>query len=175
MEQQRFRDEFSQAFYRSLEEGKIEVTALPAAQLQALARACSDAVFATLQALDDGGGSVPAVGADPGKEELLWEGKSWMTLGIRYELTSQRLRIYRGVFSRSLHELDLIHVREATYTQHVGERMLNIGDVTLLTSNPEHPEIKLENVKDPMHVRELVRQAYLAEQKRRGLRYREDT
>ena len=137
MDQEHFRNEFSQAFYRSLEEGKIEVTALPAAQLQALARACSDAVFATLHSLEDGADR-PVSG---GQEEVLWVGKSWLTLGVRFELTSQRLRIYRGVFSRSLHEIDLIHVREATFTQHLGERLANIGDVTLVTTNAEHPEV----------------------------------
>lgn len=170
MDKERFRNEFSQAFYRSLEEGGIEVTAVPAAQLQALARACGDAVFATLHSLDD----TPVRTPSGDQEQLLWEGKPWMTLGVRYELTSQRLRIYRGIFSRSLHEIDLIHVREATFTQHVGERLANIGDVTLVTGNAEHPEVRLENVKDPAQVREIIRGAYLAEQKRRGLRYREE-
>ena len=169
MDKEHFRNEFSQAFYRSLEDGQIEIGALPAAQLQALARACGDAVFATLNKLDEE--TPTAAGSD--EEEVLWVGKSWMTLGVRFELTTQRLRIYRGVFSRSLHEVDLIHVREATFSQHMGERLANIGDVTLLTSNPEHPEVVLDNVKDPAQVRELVRKAYMAEQKRRGLRYRE--
>lgn len=45
----------------------------------------------------------------------------------------------------------------------------------LLTSILEHLEVRLENVKDPAQVRELIRQAYVAEQKRRGLTYREET
>jgi hypothetical protein len=170
MDKEHFRNEFSQAFYRSLEEGKIEVTAVPAAQLQALARACSDAVFSTLHSIDD---DLEAPAATH-EETVIWVGKSWMTLGVRFELTSQRLRIYRGIFSRSLHEIDLIHVREATFTQHVGERLANIGDVTLITTNSEHPQVVLDNVKDPAHVRELIRSAYMAEQKRRGLRYRDE-
>ncbi len=35
--------------------------------------------------------------------------------------------------------------------------------------------VRLENVKDPAQVRELIRQAYIAEQKRRGLTFREET
>jgi len=53
--------------------------------------------------------------------------------------------------------------------------MWNLGDVTLITSNSEHPEMLLQNVKDPAQVRETIRTAYLAEQKRRGLRYRDYT
>lgn len=174
MDKERLRNEFSQAFYRSLEEGQIEVTAIPAAQLQALSRACADAMFAVLDSVaGDGKGSRPPAGSD--NEQVLWSGKSWMTLGVRYELTNQRLRIYEGVFNRSLHEIDLIHVREAKFSQHLGERMANIGDVTLVTTAAEHSEVRLENVKDPMQVRELIRQAYMAEQKRRGLTFREET
>jgi hypothetical protein len=33
----------------------------------------------------------------------------------------------------------------------------------------------MENVKDPMEVRELIRKAYMAEQARRGLKFREAT
>jgi len=172
VDREQFRSEYSQAFYQSLEEGKIEIAALPAAQLQALVRACSDAAFSTLQAVDEGAPEATPVGD---QESVIWVGKSWMSLGVRFELTSQRLRIFRGLFSRSLHEIDLIHVREATFTQHLGERMANIGDVTVVTTNPEHPEIRLDNVKDPAHVRELIRSAYMAEQKRRGLRYHDET
>lgn len=175
MDKDRLRNEFSQAFYRSLEEGQIEITALPAAQLQALSRACADAVFAVLDTV--AGDSPGARTASPAtdSEQVLWSGKSWMTLGVRYELTNQRLRIYEGIFNRSLHEIDLIHVREAKVSQHLGERMANIGDVTLITTAPEHPEVRLDNVKDPMQVRELIRQAYMTEQKRRGLTFREET
>lgn len=166
MDKEQFRGEFSQAFYKSIEEGGIEISAVPAGQLQALTRACADAVFATLDKLDRPKAS--------DTEEVLWSGKPFMRLGEYYELTSQRLRLYRGVFSRSLHEVDLVHVREATFSQHLGERMWNLGDVTLVTTNPEHPEVVLQNVKDPEKVRETIRGAYMAEQKRRGLRYRED-
>jgi hypothetical protein len=174
MDKERLRNEFSQAFYQSLEEGKIEVTAIPAAQLQALSRACADAMFAVLDSVAaDPKATRPTASSDA--EQVLWSGKSWMTLGVRYELTNQRLRIHEGIFNRSLHEIDLIHVREAKFSQHLGERMANIGDVTLITTAAEHPEVRLENVRDPMQVRELIRHAYMAEQKRRGLTFREET
>lgn len=173
MDKERLRNEFSQAFYRSLEEGKIEITALPAAQLQALVRACADATFETIEEMAAENRPKPLPSGDT--EEILWTGKSWMTLGVRYELTNQRLRIHEGIFSRTLHEIDLIHVREAKFSQNFSERLVNVGDVILVTTQAEHPEVCLQNVKDPMHVRELVRQAYMAEQKRRGLVFREET
>ena len=176
MDKQQFREEYSQAFYRSLEEGKIEITALPAAQQQALCRALADATFAALHASDGAEGAAPAAPTADGEEHLIWSGKSQLSLGLRYELTSQRLRIFRGMFGRSLEEIDLITVHEAKMTQNISERMVNIGDVILIISGPANKgEVRLENVKDPMEVRELIRKAYMAEQARRGLKFREQT
>ncbi len=177
MDKNQFREEYSQAFYRSLEEGKIEIAALPAAQLQALCRACGDAAFAALQAVEEGDVTVaePAVAGDEDDETLIWSAKSELTLGLRYELTSQRLRIFRGMFGRTLSEVDLVTVREAKMTQQFGERMVNIGDIILVTSSEKQPEVRIENIKNPLEVRELIRKAYLAEQKRRGLKFQEQT
>lgn len=168
MDRQEFRDTYTQEFYRSLEDGKIEIAALPAAQLQALCKAAADAAFAALHALDE---DAPDPKAD--EEVVLWSAKSELTLGLRYELTSQRLRIFKGMFGRSLHEIDLVTVREARLEQSAGERVVNIGDVILITSSKEHPEVRLENVRNPMEARELIRKAYMAEQKRRGLKFQD--
>ena len=62
-----------------------------------------------------------------------------MTLGMRYELTNQRLRIFEGVFNRSLNEIDLVHVREAKFTQHPGERMANIGTSSCSPADSPRP------------------------------------
>lgn len=177
MDKQQFRDHYTQAFYQSLEEGKIEVTAIPAAQLQAICRAAGDAAFAALQAVDaeEPVAEAAAEVADNDEERRIWTAKSELTLGLRYELTSQRLRVFRGMFGRAVHEVDLINVREVKMQQNIGERVVNIGDVILVTSSREHPELRLENIKDPLGVQELVRKAYLAEQKRRGLIYREES
>ena len=172
MDQQQFREVYTQAFYRSLENGKLEIAALPAAQLQALCRASAEAAFAALQALE-GEDKVTRADHAGDDEVLLWSAKSELTLGLRYELTSQRLRIFQGIFGRSLHEIDLVTVREARLEQQLGERMVNIGDIILLTSSKEHPEVRLENVRNPAEARELIRKAYMAEQKRRGLKFQD--
>ncbi len=97
-----------------------------------------------------------------------------MTLGQRYELTTQRLRIFNGVFSRDLEEIDLVRVRDTKVKQHVGERMVGVGDVTVFSTDKNNPEVTLHNVKDPVEVRETIRKAYLSEQERRGLKFREE-
>lgn len=111
---------------------------------------------------------------DTNEETRIWQGRPYLSIGLRYELTSQRLRIYRGVLGNRIEEVELIRVKDSKVKQHMGERMLNIGDVTIVSADPTTPEIVLQNVHDPVHVRELFRKAVLNEKSRRGMYYRED-
>ncbi|MFA5506330.1 MAG: PH domain-containing protein [Vulcanimicrobiota bacterium] len=174
MNKDQIRDAVNRTFYSSLEESGTEVNALPPGQLQAIVRAVADSIYAVMEGLEE---ETPPTGPLPttqDEEEILWTGKPIMTLGERYELTSQRLRIYRGVFSRNLEEIDLVRVRDTKVKQNMGERMAGVGDVTVISTDKSNPEIVLNNVKDPVTVRETIRKAYLAEQDRRGLRFREE-
>lgn len=176
MNRDNLRIQYREAFYRSLAEGGVKMD-LPPAQLQALSQAAADGMFAVLDAMEGEASPPPPTtpAASPDEERVLWHGKPYLSLGTRYELTSQRLRIFRGLFSRSLDELDLVRIREAKVTQHLGERAFNLGDIAVHTTDPEIPEFVLENVRDPMEVRELLRSAYMAEQRRRGLKFHEES
>lgn len=177
MNKDQIRDTVNRSFYQSLEESGVELGALPPGQLQALVRAISDSIFAVVDQLE---AESPATGPlntaenDGVDEKILWTGRPLMTIGERYELTSQRLRIFKGVFSRDLEEIDLVRVRDTKVKQHMGERMVGVGDVTVFSTDKNNLEVTLHNVKDPVDVRETIRKAYLAEQERRGLRYREE-
>lgn len=177
MKRQKFRQIISDQFYKSLEQSEVKLDSIPHTHLQAIVDAMSDGVFAAFQAIDEESSKTPPKSeteAKDAEEEILWEGKPQLILGTRYELTTQRLRIFSGVFSRELEEIDLVRVRDTKVTQNLGERALNMGDVIILSTDPSKPEFVLESVKDPMEVREKIRAAYLAEQKRRGLKFREE-
>jgi Bacterial PH domain len=176
LKREEFRTIISDQFYRSLDQSEVTLESIPHAQLQAIVGAMADGVFAAFQAIDE---ESPSPKSTPSaikeeSEEVLWEGKPQLILGTRYELTTQRLRIFSGIFSRELEEIDLVRVRDSRVTQNLGERALNMGDVVIVSTDPSRPEFTLESVKDPMEVREIIRSAYLAEQKRRGLTFREE-
>ncbi|MCC6457594.1 MAG: PH domain-containing protein [Caldilineaceae bacterium] len=111
---------------------------------------------------------------DQAEEVMLWRGRPYLSIGTRYELTSQRLRIYRGILGNQIEEIELIRVKDSKMKQHMGERMLNIGDVSVISADASTPEFVLQNVHDPLYVRELLRKAVMDEKARRGLYYRED-
>ncbi len=180
MNRQEVRNAVTSQFYQSLADSGVIVDAIPQAQLQALVNALADGVFAALNGIEGEGDRTIAPAAalqndDPAAAEvLLWSGRPYLSIGIRYELTSQRLRVIRGLLGRSIEEVELVRVRDTSVRQHMGERALNVGDITILSNDPSNPEYTLNNVSNPGDVREMIRRATLAEKQRRGLHYREE-
>lgn len=186
MQRDEIRQLVSTEFQRSLAETGVQITALPANQLQALVTAVADGVFAAIAAVEDVEINTPipaprAVSPQGGTgmtqdvpEQQLWRGRPYLTIGTVYEVTSQRIRVMKGVFGNHIDEVELVRVRDTSVKQHLGERMLDVGDITILSNDPSNPELVLNNVKNPLEVRELIRNAVNKEKERRGLRYRED-
>lgn len=182
MHRDQFRQIVSDQVQKTLAEKGVAISAIPAAEMQSLVEAISDGVFtalvATLEEDDAAAASRPAASAAPiphtETEKLLWRGRPYLTLGTIYELTTARLRIIRGLFSNNIEELELVRVRDTTMKQGPGERLLDLGDVTVISADATAPEIMLRNVRNPLEVRETIRSAVLAERERRGLRYREE-
>ena len=193
MNEQTVRQVVTARFYESLAQSGVEVTSIPQPQLQAIVNALADGVFAALDAMETEADhsiaetnsrsagpeelqttSPAPIGGHLEKEELLWSGRPYLSIGVRYELTTQRVRLIRGLLGRSYHEIELVRVRDTSVTQHLGERALNVGDVTIASTDPSHPQFTLHNVKDPMEVREMIRKATMREKQRSGLHYREE-
>jgi len=176
-------------FYQSLSESGVQITAIPQNQLQAVVNALADGVFAAIAAVEAQTDTLttnvagatraaaPQSSATPNvgnyAETLLWRGRPYLTLGTVYELTSQRIRILTGMLTNNVDEVELIRVHDTQVKQHIGERMLNVGDIHIFSDDNTSPELVLNNVQNPMEVRELIRKAVLEERSRRGLTYRE--
>ena len=84
----------------------------------------------------------------------------WRTLVLRshrYGISNQRIMVESGVFSKTLAEIDVRTIDDITFHQTLVERMLNIGQIAILSSEPSTPRVRLVGVPDPRAVRELVR------------------
>ena len=180
-------------FYQSLAESDVEITSVPQKELQAIINGLADGLVTALEAVGEADaamhaampmpaaapapaldGAEPATADDTLVEKSVWRGRPYMSIGMAYELTNQRIKIMTGVLSRQTDSVELIRVRDIQVKQHLGERMLNIGDITIFSEDVSVPEIVLENVTDPDEVHELIRNAVLEEKERRRLQYREE-
>ena len=82
----------------------------------------------------------------------------WLVLhNIRYELTSERLKVKQGVLNKRLDELELYRVRDYNLEQPFWLRIFSLANITLRSSDTSHPVIVLRAICDGEHVREQIR------------------
>lgn len=75
----------------------------------------------------------------------------------RYRVTNQRMVIESGVLSRRIDELDMRTVEDLEFEQSVVERLLGIGDITVVSSDRNNSRTRLVGVARPRELRELLR------------------
>jgi hypothetical protein len=111
---------------------------------------------------------------DDEAEKVLWEGRPFLSIGTQYIITSQRVRVVEGVLGKDREDIELVRVQDIDQSQSVGERMMNIGDITLRSHDRSHPELVLRNVKNPQEVHEILRKAVLKAREKYRFTFREE-
>lgn len=75
----------------------------------------------------------------------------------RYELTTQRLKIYSGVFNRNIDELELYRVRDYNLKQPFLLRLFGYANLFVVSSDSTTPNIVLAAIGNGNEVREKLR------------------
>ena len=112
--------------------------------------------------------------SDPDDERVLWEGRPFLSLVTHYRLTNERIRITHGLLAKQRIDIELVKIQDMEQTQRLAERMMNLGDITIRSHDPAHPEVVLENITDVQRVHELLRRARLDARKEHNFGYREE-
>jgi len=94
----------------------------------------------------------------------------WMNRSTSYELTSQRLKIHRGIFNRRLEEIELYRVKDYVMDRPLFLRMLGLGNLTLITSDATTHTVVLAAIPNVAWVREQLRTQVQAERDRKRVR-----
>jgi uncharacterized membrane protein YdbT with pleckstrin-like domain len=76
---------------------------------------------------------------------------------IRYELTSERLRVRRGVLNKELDEMELYRVRDYKLEQPLVLRLFSLGNVTVTSTDVSEPVVTLRAIRESEQVRERIR------------------
>ena len=108
------------------------------------------------------------------KEDILWEGRPFLSMVQNYVITDERIRITSGFFGKSTENIVLVRIQDVDYRQTFSDRMIQVGDIAIKSQNPSRPHITLRNIKDPEQVYEILRRAILHARKRHGFTYREE-
>lgn len=84
----------------------------------------------------------------------------WIQLRCRvYELTTQRIRIRQGVFSKRTDELELYRVKDSTVHEPFWQRLFGVGNIVITTNDTTTPTLLLEALPNAAETRERLRAA----------------
>ncbi len=78
-------------------------------------------------------------------------------LGLRYRLTTQRLFIDRGIVSRTTDQMELIRVDDVRVRQGVVDRVLNIGNVEVVSTDATNKNLSIRGIEQAAAVAEDIR------------------
>jgi uncharacterized membrane protein YdbT with pleckstrin-like domain len=90
-----------------------------------------------------------------------------------YEVTTERVRVTAGVFSKRTDELELYRVKDTSLVEPFVYRMAGAGNVVLTTIDASTPGLTLEAVKDAGVIREELRRNVEACRDRKRVRVAE--
>ncbi len=74
----------------------------------------------------------------------------------RYALSEDRLFLSVGFLSIKDDEVLLYRVQDITTKRSLWQRIFGVGTVTVASSDKSQPVLVLKNIKDPLHVKELL-------------------
>ncbi len=161
--------------WKSLAQSGVNLSSIPDDQMSALVDSIADGVLLAIdEALEEAGlparpqEGLLALDAES-DEKVLWEGRAFLSLVTWYQITTERVRIVQGLLGKEREDIELVRIQDIDNKQSLGERMLNIGDIYIRSSNPSRPEAVLYNVRNPAEVHEILRRAML--DARRRFRY----
>jgi len=101
----------------------------------------------------------------------LWALSRWIgTRCHRYEVTTERVKVTTGLFSRRMNELELYRVRDYSVVEPFWLRLVGCGDVALVTADRTTPEFRLHAVPRAAWLKDQIRTHTERMRMRRGVR-----
>lgn len=87
----------------------------------------------------------------------------------RYRVTSYRIDFERGLLSKSIDTLELWHVEDIKFHQTFLNRLLGIGQITVLAHDDTTPELLLQSIPNPRPVFDALKQRIITVKRQRGV------
>ena len=75
----------------------------------------------------------------------------------RYVVTTQRVRVARGLFSRTIQEIELFRVKDLAVHQWFFQRLFGLGTITILSGDTQNPHLVLQAIPRALELRERLR------------------
>lgn len=95
----------------------------------------------------------------------------WLaTKCTQFTLTTQRLRLEKGILNKHLDDLELYRVKDITLNQPLIQRIVGLGTLTMVTSDATTPTVVLPAIPDSLAVMDRIRNEVDRVRRERGVR-----
>jgi hypothetical protein len=167
--------------WQAIAQADLDLSALPKSDQESLVEVAVDAAMLEIDEML--GSSLYAGSAaesadfavfEDNDEVVLWEGRPLLSITEHYLITNERLRIARGLLGKEREDIELILIQDIDQKQSLSERVFGVGDISVHSHDRSHPEIQLNNVRNPETVHEVLRKAVQEARGRHRLSYREE-
>jgi uncharacterized membrane protein YdbT with pleckstrin-like domain len=91
----------------------------------------------------------------------------------QYEVTSERIRIRKGIVSKRTDELELYRANDTSLIEPLSLRMFGLGTIEVRTADSSTPTVHLQAIHDARQVREQLRKCIEECRDRKGVRVTE--
>lgn len=93
-------------------------------------------------------------------DQYLWKDRK-RRLGLplsftRYAVSEDRLFLSTGFLNIKDEEILLYRIRDLSVSRSLGQRIFGVGSITVTSSDKSQPTLLIQNVKDPVAVKELI-------------------
>ncbi len=93
------------------------------------------------------------------------------TKGTHYKITTERIVIEHGLFSKRMEQLDLYRIVDYVVERPFGQRVMGTGNLVLKAMDKTTPDVRIEGIKtDVVSLYEKLRYATEQEKRRRSVR-----
>jgi membrane protein YdbS with pleckstrin-like domain len=89
---------------------------------------------------------------------------------VEYVVTTQRVRVVSGIFSKDIQEIELFRVKDTMAHQSFFLRLFGLGTITVLSGDERHPRLVLSGVPRAVELREKLREEVMTLRQRFGVR-----
>jgi hypothetical protein len=107
-------------------------------------------------------------------EQILWEGRPFLSVSLYYRVTNERIHISEGLFGKTHHNIELVRIQDIDYSQSFGDRLLNLGDIKIRSHDLNLPNFSLSNIKEPKVVFDMLRRAVREARKEQKMTFQEE-
>jgi hypothetical protein len=87
----------------------------------------------------------------------------------RFRITSYRIDYEYGIVSKNIDTLELWHVNDIKYHQSLADRMLGVGNITVLSDDTSTPRLDLNGIPNARAIFDSLKDRVIAVKRQRGV------